>query len=126
MMEYSAENSTIDKSAPSFIERELLKIGNEFIQELWENYGIGIDIKHYCEDGIRVVKDEDLGMLDEARKYLLSRMAKVQRLRARFTNILSFAAEYEKERVAKALGVKVNELCGIGADYENLIASTIG
>jgi len=126
MTENPAEKSTDNKFVPSYIERELLKIGNEFIHELWDNYGIGTDIKHYWKNGLKAVKDEDIRMIDEARKYLLSRMEEVQELRERFTYILLFASDDEKERIAKAFGVKVNELCGIGAEYENLISSAIG
>jgi hypothetical protein len=125
MAEHSAEKNTGGKATPSFIERLLLKVGNEFTIRLWEHYEIGNAIKRR-KKSIRILRNNEGQSDDDNRKYLLSQKALVQGLRERFFYLISFATEEERQRVAEALGIRANKLMSTGADYEKLIASAIG
>jgi len=124
MAEYSAEKNTGGKSTSSFIERLLLKVGNEFTIRLWEHYEIGNAIKRR-KKSLKILNDNKNQTDDADREYLLSQKALVQGLRERFFYLISFATEDEKQRVAQALGIKANHLMSTGADYEKLIMSAI-
>ena len=126
MSEYFISKNKGNKTVPGFIERQLLKVGSEFVNRLWENYGVGIDIKHYWSNGLNVVKDEDLRIIYEAKEDLIYQTEAIKKLRARFLNILRFAKEDEMSRVATALGIRTDELFTVGEDYEDLIRSAIG